>query len=42
MAADVPAVQWWWLEKRWLVVASQLVKMTVVCQSVGSSLIEDF
>ena len=42
-AADVLAVGLWWLEERWLVVVSQLVKMAAVCQSVGrSSQIDDF
>ena len=37
VAADVLAVGLWWLEERWLVVVSQLVKMAAVCQSVGRS-----
>ena len=43
VAADVLAVQQWWLEQRRLVVACRLVKMATLCQSVGgSSQIEDF
>ena len=36
VAADVLAVRWW-LEERWFRVVCQLVKMAVVCQSVGNS-----
>ena len=36
VAAAVLVVQLW-LEERWLVVAGQVVKTAVVCQSVGSS-----
>ena len=36
-AGDVLAVGWCWLEERRLVVACQLVKTAVVCQSTGSS-----
>ena len=36
MAADVPAMRRLW-EERWLVLACELVKMAVLCQSVGSS-----
>ena len=37
VAADVLTVRPWWLEERRLVLACQLVKTAVVCQSVGSS-----
>ena len=36
LAADVLAVRWW-LEERLLVGVGRVVKMPVVCQSVGSS-----
>ena len=43
MAAEVLAVGLWWVEERWLVVVCQVVKTSVVCQSVGStSQTEDF
>ena len=43
MAASVLSVRRWWLEERRLVLAWRLVKMSVVCQSVGNSLkTEDF
>ena len=37
VVADVLVVRQWWLERRMLVVACQLVKTAAVCRSTGSS-----
>ena len=43
LAADVLAVWQWWLKRRWLVLASQLVKIAAECIHAGnSSQIEGF
>ena len=42
VAADVLVVRHWWLDEKWVVAECQLVKMTVVCQSAGSSAIREY